>query len=133
MLRGQLTIEFLIILVVMLLLFNAVSMDLIQTSLSDSMSTQTAETIRSESALINATVNSLRYQASGAKSTINLRAPSDCGLMVSANDIVLSCDSASSSVNYTGASLVPVYTGVSYSGPAQIAKGKMGAVAITRT
>lgn len=130
--RGQLTIEYLIILVVMLVLFNAISMDLVQSSLSDTMSTQTLESVKSQRYLISSVVESMRYQASGARSIIYLRAPSECALVVSVNNVALSCDSGSASVNYTGTSLVPSYNGVSY-GPAQtIAKGKTGTLQITR-
>ena len=41
--KGQLTIEFLIILVIMLLLFSGISLDLINSSLADAFDIQTGE------------------------------------------------------------------------------------------
>lgn len=76
--KGQLTIEFLMILVIMLILFNAVSMDLANSSVSEAQRVQAGEAVKMATAVFNSTLEAFRFQGSGAKASISLRAPPDC-------------------------------------------------------
>lgn len=101
--KGQLTIEFLIILVAMLLLFSAISMDLIEFSLTNTLEIQTAEMVRSTKLILNSSVNSINLQGPGARRTLYIRAPSDCDFIVNPTFIELECEPESASYeDYNG-------------------------------
>lgn len=104
--KGQLTLEFLIILVVMFLLFSTISSDLIEFSLTNTLEIQTAEMVRSTNLMLNSSATSLVFQGPGAVRTVYIRAPSDCDFIVNPNDIELECEEGSASYDdYDGMSI----------------------------
>ena len=100
--KGQLTIEYLIILVAMLLLFSNISLDLLDFSLRNTVEIQTSEFIRSSDNLLNYSINSISLQGAGAKKSVYLRPPSDCDYLVNPHDITLRCPSNTVSAPYDG-------------------------------
>jgi len=108
--KAQLTIEYLIILVIMLLLFSSITMDLVNTSEKDAMALQTAEMVGSAKMILSDAFNIISLQGIGAKKTVNLRAPPDCSYtQATPNTISLQCDLASPSYNagYNGMLVTP--------------------------
>lgn len=109
--KAQLSIEFLIIFVIMLLLFTNVSMDLIDASLGDASEMQFREVIRAENSTLYAASAELTVQAVGAKRPVFLRAPPDCKLTVGPTAIVTSgCANAS----YNNVLVGPMLTKTKY-------------------
>ena len=89
--KGQLTVEYLIILVAMLLLFSSISSDLMEFSLRNTIELQTGEMIRAADLVLESSVDAMNLQGPGAKKTVYLRAPSDCDYMISSYKIVTEC------------------------------------------
>lgn len=89
--KGQLTIEFIMILAIVFILFDAISLDLISSSTSDSIIIQNSEIAKMASIAINSTAEAFRFQGSGAKTSLFLRAPSDCDYLIYLGNITLSC------------------------------------------
>lgn len=137
MMRGQLALEFLVILAVMLLLFNVVSMDLMNTSVSDALSLQMAETVSSVKSVLNATAEAFAFQGSGAKKTLYLRAPPDCNVVADPAQVTLSCVSTSSFyATYDGMKVSPTgafsYACPSCSDGKTVKAGRAESVTITK-
>jgi len=134
--RAQLTIEYMIILVIMLLLFNSVSMDLINTAQEDSGKLQTAEMVSSAKMILSDAYKTISMQGSGAKRTVSLRAPPDCDYVQQSDTVIsLACVPGSiSDQEYDGAIITPGVTGVKFiiSGGTTIGSGKLGTVAISK-
>lgn len=108
--KGQLTVEYLIILVAMLLIFSSVSSDLMEFSLRTTIELQTGEMIRASSLVLENSVNAVNLQGPGAKKTVYLRAPSDCDYVVSSSQIELDCEPGSASYElYDGKEVGPVF------------------------
>ncbi len=110
--KAQLTIEYLIILVIMLLLFNSITMDLINTSENDTMALQTAEMVGSAKMILSDAFNIMSLQGVGAKKIVNLRAPPDCSYIqavANSNIINLQCDPGTPSyiAGYDGMLVTP--------------------------
>lgn len=116
--KGQLTVEYLIILVAMLLLFSNISMDLMQFSLSNTLQIQTNELLRTTNFFLNSSANEISLQGPGAKKTVYLRPPSDCDYVVGSDRITLSCASNTASANYSGLVIGQTPPKVSYFCPA---------------
>jgi len=76
--RGQLTIEFLIILVIMVLLFTGISLDLVGSAVDDSIYIQTSQLLNSAEFMISSTQKNLLLQGSGARKTLIIHAPKLC-------------------------------------------------------
>ncbi len=105
--KGQLTVEYLIILVTMILLFSSISMDLIQYSLAESTEMQTGEMINAAEYTVMGAVNQVKIQGPGAKKTVLVRASPDCSYDVSSTQIVASCISGTPSYSeYDGMTVV---------------------------
>ena len=132
--KGQLTIEFLIILVVMLLLFSGISLDLITSSLEDAFDIQTGEMIKSADFLVKDSVDNLLLHGSGAKKTIVLRAPSECNYAVSSKKIIVECEIGTTSYGAYHMIVIgpdPLPTGIAYSATSPIIEsGKSDAIEI---
>ncbi len=89
--KAQVTIEFLIILVVMMLLFSAVTMDLVKTSLENSFQMQTLQAVDSANSSVLSAVKIVSIQPAGAVKSVMLRAPADCNYSVNTKSIALQC------------------------------------------
>lgn len=118
--KGQLTVEYLIILVTMLLLFSSISSDLMEFSLRSTVELQTGEMIRAANLVLENSVNAIKLQGPGAKKTIYLRAPSDCDYVVGSGQITLDCVPGSASYElYNGEIIGPMSpSSLTYSCPA---------------
>ena len=114
--KGQITVEYLIILVIMTLLFYSVSMDLMSYSLGNSMQVQTNEIIRlTESNLLSA-ASSLSLQAQGAKTTVKARASPDCDFIVYSDYLEAVCSPESASFNeFNSTKFAQAPAGIHYS------------------
>jgi hypothetical protein len=131
--KAQLTIEFLIILVVLLLLFNGISMDLIDTSVKDALFVQTSEIVQSAALSLNNTAQALVFQGSGAKKTLLLRAPSECDYIITADSVTLSCDPLSAVWGtFNGKVIAWKITGIVYGPVGKIDRGKMGELFVAK-
>jgi hypothetical protein len=136
--KAQLTIEYLIILVIMLILFNSISMDLINTSQKDSGTLQTVEMVSSAKMILSDSYKTISLQGSGAKKTVTLRAPPDCDyIQQSLSAISMDCvpGSASAIAGYDGAVITPgsVAPGISFTiTDGTIGSGKLGKVTISK-
>ena len=89
--KGQITVEFLIILAVMTLLFSSISLDLSNYALKNALVTQ-SEVLASEanSVLVGA-FNQVYLQGSGASKTVSIRAPADCNFTVNPTNVGVTC------------------------------------------
>ena len=108
--RAQLTIEYMIILVIMLILFNSISMDLISIAQIDSGELQTAEMVSSAKMILSDAYKIISLQGAGAKKTVALRAPPDCDYVQSSPTVIsLECvpGSASDNAGYDGTAITP--------------------------
>jgi uncharacterized protein (UPF0333 family) len=127
--RGQMSIEFLIILVVMLLIFTNVSMDIIDTSLQDAEAFQLEELISAANITVNGAARQLLLQGIGAKRTVNLRAPPQCGYAITGSSVkTASCDDSS----YDGIQIGPSSSYVLYGPASTIESGELGTLKIQR-
>lgn len=79
--KAQLTVEFLIILVVMVLLFTGISLDLIGNSVDDSIYIQTSQLLNSANFMIGSTEKNLLLQGASARKTLIIHAPKKCDLI----------------------------------------------------
>lgn len=135
-LRGQVSIEFLVILVIMILLFTAVSMQLTDFSLDNSMQMQTKELMKTAENTILSSAVVIGTQGTGATKTVTIRAPSDCDFSVYSDHMqITSCTegSFSKTASLEGTNFATMPTGVSLSSAGTIAKGETGLVKITKT
>ncbi len=131
--KGQLTVEFIIILAAMLLIFSAVSLDLIDFSLKNAYDTQTSEYFRVANLTLTSSANSIFFQGSGAKKTVYLRASTNCAYVVEATDVVLECKPKSSSFDkYNNFKFGVSPSGVTYSA-GRIESGVLGKIEITKS
>ena len=113
--KGQITIEYLIILSLMILLFSSVSMDLISSSLTSTMQVQTGEIIRQTNSTFQNVINELSLQAAGSKTTIKLRASADCDFIVNLNNLSVNCSPESASFKeYNDTFLAKAPSGIIY-------------------
>ena len=134
--KAQLMIEYLIILVLMLILFNSISMDLISTSQEDAGRLQTAEMVNSSKMILLDAYKTISLQGSGAKKTVTLRAPPDCAYVQSQNTISLDCIYGTPSADYDGTVITPTGTvpGVTFTiSGGTIESGKLGTVTISKS
>jgi hypothetical protein len=137
--KAQLTIEFMIILVIMLLLFNAVTLDLVNISTNDTNFMQTAEMVNSSRIMLSDAVSIVSLQGSGAKKTVSIRAPPDCDYMLtSATAISLRCNLGSPSetagLNGVAVSPISIPQGVIFSiNSGIITSGEVGLVTVSKT
>jgi uncharacterized protein (UPF0333 family) len=90
--RGQITIEYLVIFVILLILFTSISVNLMNESMASTLEVQRVDMIRAAGVVVGSAAESLRYQGSGARSTASIRAPPDCDYTVGASSIAVNCD-----------------------------------------
>jgi hypothetical protein len=134
--KAQLMIEYMVILVIMLLLFNSISLDLVNTSTEDASFLQIAETINVSKMVVSDSAKIISLQGSGAKKIIKLRAPPDCDYVLSLNVIAVECDPISRFYdNFTGQSITQsAITGITYSiNGGIIRSGDLGSVTVSKT
>lgn len=113
--KGQITIEYLIILSIMILLFSTVSMDLINSSLTSTMQVQTGEIVRQANDTFQNMISELSLQASGSKATIKIRSSADCDFILHSNYLELNCSPSSASFkDYNGTILAQAPSGITY-------------------
>ena len=114
--KGQITIEYLIVLVIMILLFSSVSMDLIDHSITNTMQIQTSEIVRQTESNLLGAANALTLQGTGSKTTVKIRAPSDCDFYVNFNYLEILCGETTSSYNeFNAVQFATAPSGISYS------------------
>jgi len=133
--KGQLTIEYLLILVILIMLFTSVSTDLMGFASRNTFKIQTKELEQIHNTTLHNTVNIVALQATGAKQTLTLQAPSDCNYSIATLEITLECIENSAAENFTGniigkieASKMVGYTPA----PGKIKAGKTGKVVIEK-
>ena len=141
--KGQLTLEYLMILVILLLIFNGISLDLIASSTSDASLFQSTGIVKAAVITINETVESFFWQAPGASRVVALRAPPDCDIVFNGASITLSCVPGSAGFDVlNGKAITPVVSGqtiayscLSCSGPAPptLPRNQAGWARIART
>ena len=113
--KGQITIEYLIILSIMMLLFSAVSMDLISASLENTMQVQTGEIIRQVNSTFQNKISELLLQASGSKTTVKISSSADCDFIVNSSNLVLNCSPETASFKeYNGTLIAQAPPGYDY-------------------
>ena len=123
------------VLVIMLLLFNSVTLDLVNTSISDTNEIQAAEMVNASRIIVSDAVSIISMQGSGAKKTITIRAPPDCDYTVAATMIGVQCAPNSpiySDFNGQVIYALPTGSSLSFTGTT-IASGKLGTVAVSRS
>ncbi len=85
--KGQVTIDFLVTLTVVMIFFFSITFPLMQDSLKNAGVMQSRELINADAQKIRIIVNSLVQSGAGAKKVLDLRAPPDCYYYV--NETVL--------------------------------------------
>jgi len=134
--KAQLMIEYMVILVIMLLLFNSISLDLINTSTEDATFLQIAEMINSSKIVVLDAAKMISLQGAGAKKIVLLRAPPDCDYVSGVNTIIVQCDPISRFYeNFSGQVLTPSnFPKVSFSiDVGTITSGNIGKVNVSKT
>ena len=100
--KGQISIEFLVVLGLMIVIFGSISFSLLNSTVADLKKSQTDELTKSMNLLIQNAVEEMQTQGNGARKTILVRAPLDCDYYISSKAIEVYCDPASASANFTG-------------------------------
>lgn len=131
--KGQITIEYLLILVVLIILFTNVSMDLIQFTSSNTLQMQTKEIEKAHNQTIKHVSQSLSLQAPGAKQTILINTPPDCGYNITQSNITLECREGTPSENYTGEVIGKTTGNVQYLNPKTVPRGESTRITLHRT
>lgn len=136
--KGQITVEYLLILVIMILLFSSVSMELIDYSITNTMQIQTNEIIRQTEANFQNVNDALSLQAPDSKATVKVRSSTDCDFQVTSTSLLTICDSASSSyVEFEGISFATAPSGINYNcltcDGGLISNGELEIVQISKT
>jgi len=135
--KAQLTIEYIVILVIMLLLFNMITLDLVNSSMLDVTFIQTSEMVNSTRILLSDAAKIINLQGTGAKKTVSVRAPPDCDYVISSNVIYLTCTSGSPSekAGFNGLIVSPsdVPTKIIFSIPGErIISGELGTITVQK-
>jgi hypothetical protein len=132
--KAQLMIEYMVILVIMLLLFNSISLDLVNASTEDAAFLQIAETINVSKMVMSDTAKMISLQGTGAKRIIQLRAPPDCDYIMGINIITVECDPNSRFYdNFTGQFITPSIAGITYSiDGGSIRSGDLGSIDVSK-
>ncbi len=127
-------IEYMVILVIMLLLFNSISLDLINTSTEDAVFLQIAETINASKMVVSDSSKIISLQGSGAKKIVQLRAPPDCDYIMGINIITVECNPNSRFYdNFTGQLITPGLSGITYSiNGGRIISGDLGSIIVSK-
>ncbi len=127
-------IEYMVILVIMLLLFNSISLDLINTSTEDAVFLQIAETINASKMVVSDSSKMVSLQGSGAKKIVQLRAPPDCDYIMGVNVITVECNPNSRFYdNFTGQSITPGLSGITYAiNGGRIMSGDLGSIIVSK-
>lgn len=131
--KGQLTIEYLLILVVLIILFTNVSTDLMDFTSSNTLQIQTKEIEKAHNQTLYNTMNSLSVQAPGARQTLVLNTPPDCAYEINADRISLNCREGTPSENYTGETIGVTPTDIQYASVKTISRGSTGEVTLEKT
>lgn len=131
--RGQITIEYLLILIVLILLFTNVSMDLIQFTTTNTLQMQTKEIEKSHNQTLKHISQSLSLQAPGAKQTLLVNTPPDCAYAVNSTNITLQCREETPSENYTGEVIGETTGDVQYLDPRKIPRGQSAQITMYKT
>ncbi|RLG21590.1 hypothetical protein DRN74_01665 [Candidatus Micrarchaeota archaeon] len=76
--KAQLTLEYLIIFVILLLLFSNVSMDLMGSSMSSALQIQKQQIMKAANLSLESAASKLQYQGEGARILVKIRAAPDC-------------------------------------------------------
>lgn len=124
-----------IVLVIMMLLFNGITLDLVNTAVADANQLQLSEMVNSSRIALADAAKIVGLQGTGAKKTILLRAPPDCSYSLAENVIYLVCDlnSVSSNLGFHGAVITPIGASVTFSiNGGTIESGEIGAVSVTK-
>ena len=133
--KAQLTIEYMIVLVIMMLLFNGITLDLVNTAVIDANQLQLSEMVNSSRIALADAAKIVGLQGTGAKKTVLLRAPPDCAYALADNAIYLVCESGSVSSNlgFHGAIVTPPSALALFSiTGGTIESGEIGAVSVTK-
>jgi len=123
------------ILVIMLLLFNSITLDLVNTSISDTNEIQAAEMVNASRIIVSDAVSIISMQGSGAKKTVTIRAPLDCDYLITTIAIDMQCDLTSpiySEFNGQVIYALPAGSSLSFT-ESTIESGKLGTVAVSRS
>ena len=134
--KAQLMIEYMMVLVIMLLLFNSISLDLVNTAMNDTNGLQIAEMANSSKMVLSDAVTIVSLQGSGAKKTVSLRAPPDCDYVLSATSATLNCIAESAFYDdFNGRIVYSVPAGlqVTFSPAGTISSGNLGTITISKT
>lgn len=115
--RGQIALEYVIVIVVIILVFSTVSLDLIGESQSDVKALSRALFERTGKSAIQSAGSLVSLQGAGAKRTIFIRAPPSCVFVVLPDSVVEYCEPASAPFSYAGKPLSVSLQGVSYACP----------------
>ena len=134
--KAQLTIEYMIVLVIMMLLFNGITLDLVNMAVADANSLQLSEMVNSSRMALADAAKIVGLQGSGAKKTVLLRAPPDCALSSADNVVYLMCEpgSVSYDLGFNLAALNSPSASVKFLiDGGTIESGEIGAVSVTKS
>lgn len=92
--RGQMSIEYLSVIAIMLMLFSVMSLDLMRVSLANLTDLQRAAIWKANSVAVLSGVETLKFHPAGSMKRIYIRSPPDCTVSATASIISLTCDGA---------------------------------------
>ncbi|MBI1974151.1 hypothetical protein HYS54_05030 [Candidatus Micrarchaeota archaeon] len=119
--RGQITIEYIIVIVVVMLLFSGISLDLISDSQKDAREIGRKLQERSVSSLLKSYGEMMSLQGSGGKKVLFLRAPPSCVISVEPAQLREVCEPTEPPFQYmnpsvpAGTVITTSFPGVAYS------------------
>lgn len=89
--RGQMSIEYLSVIAIMLMLFSVMSLDLMNTSLENLIELQRETIWKANSVAVLSGVQALKFHPTGSTKRIYIRSPPDCSVSSTATTISLAC------------------------------------------
>ena len=89
--KGQMSIEYLSVIAIMLMLFSVMSLDLMRVSLENLTDLQRAAIWKANSVAVLSGVQTLKFHPEGSTKRIYIRSPPDCSVSATASAISLTC------------------------------------------
>jgi len=132
--KGQLTMEYLIILTVLVILFTNISTELMDFASQETLQIQTEQISEIHSSTLNNNAESIALQAPGARKSILITTPPQCSYQIETQQITLQCISDTPNEEYTGRTIGEIghLENVEYD-IGSIPEGETGEVTIEKT
>jgi len=132
--KGQLTMEYLIVLTVLVILFTSISTELMEFSSQETLQVQTEQISEIHGSTLINNAESIELQAPGARKSLTITTPPQCSYQIDPQEITLICAGGTPSEEYTGRKIgeIGYLDGVQYQ-IGSIPEGTTGEITIEKT